>query len=150
MRDGILIKNASKSFYTIRETKTGDGGLYTRIESSSSPSTGANIIDSEQKTEICISEQATAINNAGYYKVKLGGKLTLSISSSGGLPPPEFQWRLNGNDIVGATNQNYIVKKISERDDGTYTCLVHNVAGGVLWEEAIVVVSIGDEDDEEL
>mmetsp|Transcript_27909 Transcript_27909/g.52862 ORF Transcript_27909/g.52862 Transcript_27909/m.52862 type:complete len:147 (-) Transcript_27909:45-485(-) len=96
------------------------------------------------EVEIRISEPPEVKNNAGYYKVKEGHKFMLSVSSSG-MPPPDFQWRLNGVEVEGANGATYLVDKISWGDAGTYTCSVGNAAGKVLWEEAVVDVVLDDE-----
>jgi len=53
---------------------------------------------------------------------------------------PQYQWRLNGQIIPGATSSTYYVHKVSLKDAGTYTCVVSNMMGSVIWEEAIITV----------
>ncbi|GMH56362.1 hypothetical protein TL16_g02118 [Triparma laevis f. inornata] len=101
------------------------------------------------EVEIRISEPPEVKNNAGYYKVKEGHKFMLSVSS-GGMPPPDFQWRLNGVEVEGATSGFYVVDKMSWGDAGTYTCSVGNAAGKVLWEEAVVDVVEREEEEMDL
>lgn len=71
--------------------------------------------------------------------VPLGSKLALSITADG-LPPPTYQWKLNGVDIAGASRPEFVVPSVNASHMGTYTCEVSNMAGRAVWEEAVVAV----------
>ena len=57
-----------------------------------------------------------------------------------GKPMPKYQWLLNGQLIPGADGPMYIKAGFSAADIGTYTCVVQNLAGSALWEEALVAL----------
>ena len=132
LKDGAVIAGATTSFFSIVESTQHAGGVYscviTRADS-------VEVVDSTIK----VSEVPVVNNNPGYYAVEAGSKLMLSVSSAG-LPPPEFRWRLNGVVLKGGTESVYVVDSVAPENQGTYTCDVYNVAGAVLWEEAIVDV----------
>ena len=53
----------------------------------------------------------------------------------------KFQWRINGVDIPGAISETYAVPSAGEDDVGTYTCMVANLAGSVVWGRRIFCCS---------
>ena len=66
--------------------------------------------------------------------------LILSVNLLSGTPRPKFQWRINGVDIPGAISETYTVLSANPNDVGTYTCMVANLAGSVVWEENILLL----------
>ena len=46
-------------------------------------------------------------------------------------PPPTYQWRKNGVNIAGATNNSYTIAAVSSVDGGVYDCVVANSCGSV-------------------
>ena len=135
-KDGFELDGEAGPFLSRPAAADGDEGSYSR------ESVRGGLVVGRLDAEIRVSEAPLVRNNAGYYKVREGTKFVLSVSASG-LPPPDFQWRLNGFDILAGTMQNYVVQAMARNDAGTYTCVVFNVAGSVLWEEAIVQVVEG-------
>jgi len=72
--------------------------------------------------------------------VNLGGLLNLVVEAVG--PPGlRFQWRLNGANIPGATNFNYIVNSLLAKDAGSYTVDVYDGLGIVTSPTALVSLS---------
>jgi hypothetical protein len=57
-----------------------------------------------------------------------GTSVTFCASASG-TPPIVYQWRLNGVNILGATNPCYTIPSASVADGGTYTVIVGNDLG---------------------
>jgi hypothetical protein len=72
--------------------------------------------------------------------VQKGDSVSLSVNLLSGTPPPKFQWRINGVDIPGAISETYTVLSASTNDVGTYTCMVANLAGSIVWEENILLL----------
>ena len=58
-----------------------------------------------------------------------GGTTTLSVTGAGG--GLAYQWRLNGTNIVGATNSSLTLSNITASQAGVYTVLVSNAAGTI-------------------
>ena len=129
--------DSTDSFLKLTYVEEDDEGMYSCLLKSD------GLVVRKENVEIKVSQPPSVNNNAGYYRVIEGNKFMLSVSSSG-MPPPEFQWRLNGVDVEGATKRNYVVEKMGMWDAGTYTCEVKNAAGKVLWEEAVVDVEAGE------
>ena len=65
-----------------------------------------------------------------------GTNVTFTVTASGS-PPFQFQWRLNGVNIPGATNSfgvtnsSYTITSAQPRDNGSYDVLVANAVGAV-------------------
>jgi hypothetical protein len=72
--------------------------------------------------------------------VQKGDSVSLSVNLLSGTPRPKFQWRINGVDIPGAISETYTVLSANPNDVGTYTCMVANLAGSVVWEENILLL----------
>jgi hypothetical protein len=75
--------------------------------------------------------------------VAAGESLLLSV------PPPtntsavlRYQWQLNGQDIPGATNADYLVSAADASTDGIYTVVILNEFGSVTKSVAEVEVNI--------
>ncbi|GMH62333.1 hypothetical protein TrRE_jg8296 [Triparma retinervis] len=136
-KDGAPILGETGAFLRIADAQPGDEGAYARSRR------GGDSRGSEAAlttTSIRVACPPSVEGHRGYYEVGIGGKVMLSVESTGGIPEPEYQWRLNGVDLEGRTRPMLMVNNISQKDGGTYTCLVRNEAGQVLWEEAVVVI----------
>jgi hypothetical protein len=60
-----------------------------------------------------------------------GGTATLCVTASG-TPPFTYQWRLNGANIPGATNECYTITDAQLANGGTYTVVVGNQFGAMV------------------
>src|SRR6185436_12976168 len=59
----------------------------------------------------------------------VGENIQLSVVVDGS-PPITYQWKKNGTNIDGATNDTYVLPNAQVADAGAYTVLVSNVGGG--------------------
>jgi hypothetical protein len=133
-KDGLPLEGETRSHFSRDITTLEDEGTYTCIFSRD------GTVWSIVETIVNLSEAPKVPSQVGTHKVKKGGKFMLSLSNVSGWPEPDYQWRLNGVLIPGASQKQYTIKNVKPSDAGTYTCLVFNIAGEVLWEEAIVDV----------
>jgi GH25 family lysozyme M1 (1,4-beta-N-acetylmuramidase) len=62
--------------------------------------------------------------------VKLGTNVTFTAAASG-LPAPNFQWRFNGTNILGATNSNYALAFVATTNVGNYSVVASNFMASV-------------------
>jgi hypothetical protein len=74
--------------------------------------------------------------------VATGEAVEFTVSATG--EPLRYQWRLEGTDIVGATNSTLRITSASPADAGRYQALVANAFGQVLSAEAKLSVSPSD------
>lgn len=69
-----------------------------------------------------------------------GSNVTFSVGVDG-LPEPTFQWRRNGIDIGGATNQSLILQSVQANDSGSYDVVATNSEGSATSNPATLTVS---------
>lgn len=65
------------------------------------------------------------------------GQVTFSVENTGSTPF-SYQWKLNGKDIEGATEQTLTIKNLTVEDFGSYTVEVSNSSGSVLSSAAVL------------
>jgi hypothetical protein len=58
-----------------------------------------------------------------------------------GLRPLKYQWRFDGQNIIGATNATLILEKLKTNNIGFYTVLVSNSVGSVVSSDAALKLS---------
>ena len=58
-----------------------------------------------------------------------------------GLEPFSYQWKKNGNDILGATESTFVIEEATEGDEGTYTVVVSNSVDDTVSEGALLTVN---------
>ena len=73
------------------------------------------------------------VTPSGNIQICIGSSVNLSANMGSGL---SYQWKLNGNNIIGATNPNYIANQ-----DGIYTVLITNSNGCNKLSNSTTVVS---------
>src|SRR6266850_724251 len=70
--------------------------------------------------------------------IRAGTPVTFTIGADG--PDLTFQWRLNGNDIDGATNTTFVITNVLPADAGTYTVVISNPSGTLISAAAVLTV----------
>lgn len=76
--------------------------------------------------------------------VTAGTNVTLSVIATGS-PPLNYQWRLNGVALPGATNSTLSLANVQDKDAGAYTVVVSNSAGSVASAAAQLTVHAGSQ-----
>jgi|GEM_PF-872065 len=71
--------------------------------------------------------------------VKLGTNVTFTAAASG-LPLPNYQWRLNGTNLPGATNSNYTLAFVAATNTGHYSVMATNLAGLITSTNALLAL----------
>ncbi len=67
---------------------------------------------------------------AGSSSAPIGQPYAFSVTATGGLPL-QYQWRLNGTSIQGATDSTYTVAEVEFSNNGFYSVAVQNPVGAV-------------------
>ena len=71
--------------------------------------------------------------------VSAGSTATFSVSASG--PGTlHYQWKLNGTNIIGATNSTLTILSVTAASQGVYTVVVSNGAGAIVSGGAVLTV----------
>jgi len=72
-------------------------------------------------------------------KLAIGSDYTLNVGAVGS-STITYQWKLNGNDVSGATNSSLVLEDISYAQGGVYTCVITNDFGSLTSNSATVQV----------
>ena len=75
--------------------------------------------------------------------IDLGGTVLFSAAAEG-TPPLHWQWRLNGQDIPGATNAALLLSDVQPEDGGNYQVVVANAAAAVESDKAFLTINLLD------
>jgi len=76
--------------------------------------------------------------------VSAGSNVTLSVVASG-TAPFSYQWRKNGTNVTGnssATSATLTLSNVMSTDNGSYNCLVTNIAGSDVSQAASLIVNL--------
>ncbi len=71
----------------------------------------------------------------------LAGATAAFTMDAGGSPPLSYQWRMNGNNIAGATASALALMNVRVADSGAYSVIVSNAAGTVASSNAVLTVT---------
>lgn len=134
--NGTTITGATATSYSITNVQFGDDGGYAVVVTNSSGSVTSSIAMLVVGIAPAITSQPQSENT------NVGATVTFSVGASGD-PAPNFQWRLNGNPISGATNSNYTRTNVQPADTGDYSVLLTNVAGSAVSSNATLTVVSG-------
>ncbi len=133
-KNNSAISGATNSSYTIANAQTNHSGTYAVLITNSLGSvTSSNALLTVVPVPPFILIQPT--NKA----VNVGQTATFWIQADG-TPPLAYQWRKNGGNIAGATNQNYTIYNVQIGDAGIYTLLVTNAFGTAISPDAVLTV----------
>ncbi len=71
----------------------------------------------------------------------LGGSATFTVTATGSATL-SYQWRKNGNNIDGATDNSYTLNPVHESDAGSYDCVVSNGCGTDTSAPAVLTLTL--------
>lgn len=74
-----------------------------------------------------------------YSDLEIGKPFLVSLSADG-FPSPSYQWYQNGLPLHTERSNKLYFAAVELRHSGTYSCLIQNVAGSVIWLEATLSV----------
>lgn len=130
-QNGVIILGATSDNYTIPTTDIRDNdaqfSVVVKNLLGSQTSSVANLnISSMPTITIQPTSQTCIANQSASFRVGASGS-----------PEPRFQWRRNGINIVGASENSYTISTTSADDNGAnYSVMVFNSVGSVISEEA--------------
>jgi hypothetical protein len=132
-RNGATVQSSTSNTYTVSSATTNDAGTYTCLvgnacgESLSAPVTvtvNAGPAATQQPVGVSQCQGSAA-------------QLTFLASAT---PAPTYQWKLNGNNISGATSSTYSIPSLQPANGGTYTCVASNACGSLTSNAVVVTV----------
>jgi hypothetical protein len=75
--------------------------------------------------------------------IAIGGTTNFNVGVAGGLAPISYQWKLNGNNIAGATGTSLTIANAQITDGGAYTVVITDVLGQTT-TSAIAGLTVGN------
>jgi endonuclease/exonuclease/phosphatase family metal-dependent hydrolase len=134
--NGNSISSASNTSYSITNVQFSHAGNYSVVVTNTSGSVTSSLATLIVGIAPAISSQPQSLTT------NVGAIVSFSVGASGN-PAPNYQWRLNGNPISGATASSYTRMNVQAADTGDYSVLVTNVAGSVMSSNATLTVNSG-------
>lgn len=129
-----MIAGATNASYTITNAKQTDEGNYSCVVSNIAGTQTSNA------ATLTVTDPPVITKQPASSTVNPGDSATFSVSATGTMPLG-YQWRKGSNEIPGATNASLTLSNVKESDEGSYQCLVSNVAGSQLSNTAALTVN---------
>jgi len=130
------ISGATLATYSVANVTTDAAGTYKVVATNSQGSATSN------NAVVTVNTAAPAITaQPAPVTVNVGQAINLTATASG-LPPPSYQWYLNGEPIAGATSPTYSVASAATLNAGTYTVTATNPYGSTTSDGALVTVNV--------
>ena len=127
------ISAATTNSYTVISAQPGDAGSYTVAIT--------NVQGSVTSTPAILTVNVLPFITTppSSQAVSPGSNVTFSVAA-GGTPPPSYQWRFNGNNILGAVSSAYAITNAQTTNTGTYDVIIANNYGSVTSPPALLSV----------
>jgi hypothetical protein len=123
LRD-LPIPGATSSSYTVLNAQTSHAGPYTLLLSSAYGSVTSQVAQVNVLAPPSITVEPQGLT------VWAGTNTSLRVTAASTLPL-SYQWRLNGTNVVGATNATLTLTNVRADQAGDYTVVVRNSVGAV-------------------
>ena len=123
-KNGTVLAGATATNLVLANVQVGDSGMYDVVAS--------NAFGMATSMEALL----TVVDPPGVVSPPIGsdpvgGTVTLCVTASGS-DPLRYQWRRNGANLPGATNECYVVDVSTPEGSGSYSVVVANNAGTVV------------------
>jgi hypothetical protein len=122
-KNGTDLAGATGVSYVINAATAADAGSYkVSVSNSAGTSVGSTSITVLAAAPPAVVTQPKATT------AYVGQSVTFTVSTSGSFPK-SYQWRKDGNNIVGGTQASYTITAVTTADVGTYSVVVSNSLG---------------------
>ncbi len=131
-RNGVVIPGADGSTLTLEDVTHDQAGLYhvTVVGACSQAMSRSAALD--------VPLSATVTSQPVGGSICEGDGFSLSVQATG-VAPLSYQWRLDGEDVPGATDGDLFVGRTDGDDFGDYSCLITDGCGQVTESEVVEV-----------
>jgi Abnormal spindle-like microcephaly-assoc'd, ASPM-SPD-2-Hydin/Immunoglobulin domain/HYR domain/Fn3 associated len=133
-RNGVALPGATGPSLLLPNIQPGQGGDYTV-----SIANDFGAITSAIAT-VVVAAGPGILTQPANVTVGLGGTATFSVVATG--PPPLlYQWRKNGANVLGATNDTFTITNVQFDDGASYTVVVATSGGTIVSDPALLIVT---------
>jgi uncharacterized lipoprotein YddW (UPF0748 family) len=132
---GTNISGATASSYTRVNAQAVHAGNYSVVVGNANGSTTSSNAALTVNVPVAISSQPQSQTN------NPGASVNFNVTPSG-TAPLGYRWRFNGMDIPGATTSTLALTDIQSSDEGIYSVVINNIAGGLASSNATLTVTI--------
>jgi Leucine-rich repeat (LRR) protein len=122
--NGADISGATTTDFTRTNAQASDAGAYTVVVTNVAGAITSSVatLNVNIPPGVAVPPQSVAVNQ--------GQPAGFSVTATGTMPL-SYQWRLNGNNIIGATDSDYFRFSVQPPDVGNYTVVIGNMAGAI-------------------
>jgi hypothetical protein len=135
-KGGVNIGGATSSSYTINPASPGDAGSYDCVVTNACGSDTSAAATLTVDTAPAISEPPVPATAC------VGDSAVFTVTASG-TPTLTYQWRKNGADLAGETNDFLLIDPVGLGDAGNYSVRVSNGCGSTTSVDAALTVNTG-------
>jgi len=136
-RNGAAIAGATSASYTTPATTMADNDATLVLDIVNPAGT---LSSAAAKLQILV--PPTITKQPANLSVTVGAPATFSVEISGGTPPIVFQWKRNGEPIIGTFASSYTIPATEITDDGaTFTADIFSAAGPLSSAAAVLTVT---------
>ena len=133
-RNGVALPGATGPSLLLPNIQSGQGGDYTVIVANDFGTVTSAI------ATVAVAAGPGFLLQPSNVTVGLGGTATFTVVATG--PPPLiYQWRKNGANILGATNDTFTITNVQFDDGASYTVVVATSGGTVVSDPALLIVT---------
>ena len=136
-KGNIAIDGATNSNYTISNITSGDAALYNVVITNTDTNCVPVLIISDNATLIVNTVPSITSNPTSALKC-VGEGLTFSVTING--TALSYQWRKNGNDLVGATASLYLIDSLTLSDAGSYEVVINGTSSYPITSTAAILI----------
>ena len=131
--NGVPVSAGTNATLVLTNIQPADAGGYSvRLANSFGEVTSAAAFLTVITTPAITSQPGNRTANAGVS--------TSFFVAASGAPPLSYQWRFNGNDLPGATNQSLLLSNVQDTNAGLYSARVTNIYGSAISSNATLRV----------
>lgn len=126
------IPGATNTFYTIASAQPADAGVYTVVITGAcgSPVTSDAALLTVETAPVITGQPASVT-------ICEGKEATFTVAANGS--NLTYQWKLNGNDLVGANNASLVISNVTPAQAGTYSVVVSGSCGTPVTSNDVVL-----------
>ncbi len=136
--NGVNIGGATSATLSLSSVTTNQAGSYSCVVTNVA---GVATSSAALLTVTTLPVAPTITTQPGNQVTAVGGSVSFAVAASG-TSPFNYQWRLNGANLPGATAATLVLTGVTTNQAGSYTCVVTNVAGSATSSAAVLTVNV--------